>query len=62
MGRLWGEFRAAASKARWKAKVFGEAGVEGARGTEEVEREGRTNGGDGAAGVQEEPGTCLLGF
>ena len=29
---------------------------------EEVDREGHTNGDDGAAGVWEEPGTRLLGF
>jgi len=60
-GGLQGEFRAA-SKARWKAKVLGEVGVEGTQGTEEVEREGHTSGDDEAAGIQEGPGTRLLGF
>jgi len=50
------------SKARWKAAVLGEVGVEGIRGTEEVEREGRTSGDDEAAGIWEGPGTCRLGF
>jgi len=60
-GGLQGEFRAI-SKARWKARVLGEVGVEGMQGTEEVEWEGHTSGDDEAAGVQEEPGTRLLRF
>ena len=42
--------------------MLGEAGVEGTRGAEEIEREGRTSGDSGAAGVREEPGTRLLEF
>jgi len=42
--------------------VFGEAGVEGMQGTEEVEREGRTSGDAEGAGIRVEPGTRLLGF
>jgi len=60
-GGLRGEFQAT-SKARWKARVFGEVSVEGMRGTEEVEREGRTSGDDEVTGVREGPGTHLLGF
>ena len=42
--------------------MLGEVGVEGMRGTEDVEWEGHTSGDDEAAGVREEPGTHLLGF
>jgi len=42
--------------------VLGDVGVEGTREAEEIEWEGCTSGDDGAAGIQEEPGTCLLGF
>ena len=61
MGGLGGELRAA-TKALWKAWVFGDVGVEGTQGAEEIEWEGHTSGNDGAAGVREEPGTCLLRF
>ena len=42
--------------------MLGEGGVDEAQTVEEVEQEGCTSGGDGAADVWEEPGTCLLGF
>ena len=42
--------------------MLGDAGVEGTWGAEEIEWEGRTSGDDGAMGVWEGPGTCLLGF
>ena len=42
--------------------MLGDVGVEGTRGAEEIEREGRTNGDAEAAGVREKPGTRLLGF
>jgi len=61
LGGSGGEFWAA-PKARWKAQVLGDVGVEETGGVEEIEREGCTNGDDGAMGVREEPGTCLLGF
>jgi len=41
---------------------LGDDGVEGTQGAEEIEREGHTSGDDGAMGIQEEPGTCLLRF
>jgi len=42
--------------------MLGEGGADGAWMVEEVDRKGCTNGGDGAAGIREEPGTRLLGF
>jgi len=42
--------------------VLGDVGVEGMRGAEEIEWEGRTSGDAGAAGIWEEPGTRLLEF
>jgi len=54
--------RRTSSKARWKARVLGEVGVDGGRGTEEVEREGRTSGDDEVVGIREVSGTRLLGF
>jgi len=42
--------------------VLGDEGVEGARGVEEIEREGHTSGDNGVVGAQEGPGTRLLGF
>jgi len=41
--------------------VLGEGGAEG-WAVEEVEQDGHANDADGAAGAQEVPGTCLLGF
>jgi len=57
-----GEGREASELSNAQEMMKGDVGVDGARTVKEEDRGVRVNGGVGGAGIQEEPGTCLLGF